>query len=331
MLTAFANIDSFCVFLLQQQVFFCYSESRNMSHPYFDNDRKRDTMNYIIFDLEWNQPMDERAAIQEPFYLSGEIIEIGAVKLDDGFRVADELKLYIRPKYYTKLHKRIISLTGIRDQVLQKQGMPFPEAMEKFTAWCGEEYAYMTWSMSDMPMLIDNMLLHGMDVSDLPACYDIQRIFGREIMREGKRCSLDHALEILNEKGDTAHDALHDARNTAIVCSHLELAEYICEYTSRVFAEEPKGVRYETAKQVLGDERLRTFDCPWCGNPVQCEPWISYERGTWITCGRCAEEDEFVVLLEIVKHPGGEYSAKRLMFEMSDDWWDIYMDKREMA
>ena len=36
-------------------------------------------MNYIIFDLEWNQPADERSTVQDPVYLNGEIIDIGAV------------------------------------------------------------------------------------------------------------------------------------------------------------------------------------------------------------------------------------------------------------
>lgn len=63
-----------------------------------------------------------------------------------------------------------------------------------------------------MPMLIDNMLLHGIHISNLPECYDIQCIFSREIMRGETRYSLD-----------TAHDALHDAQSTAKICNHLEL------------------------------------------------------------------------------------------------------------
>ena len=198
-------------------------------------------MRYIIFDLEWNQPFDEAATIQEPVYLTGEIVEIGAVKLDENFCPMDELRLYITPKFYTKMHKQIAALTGIHDKDLAERGIPFPEAYQKFVSWCGEEYAFMTWSMNDMPMLIDNMILHGIDVSDLPECYDIQRIFSREIMHGETRYSLDTALTLLKEKGDTSHDALHDARNTAKVCDHLDLEEYLHEYTSKVFAEKPTG------------------------------------------------------------------------------------------
>ena len=159
-------------------------------------------MNYIVFDLEWNQPANEAATIKTPVYLTGEIIEIGAVKLDEAFRPTDELRLYILPQYYTKMHKRIAALTAIRDKALAAEGIPFPEAYAKYIAWCGSPCAFMTWSMNDVPMLIDNMRLHGIDASELPECYDIQRIFSRELLRTDTRSSLDAALALLKEKGE---------------------------------------------------------------------------------------------------------------------------------
>lgn len=286
-------------------------------------------MNYIIFDLEWNQPGDERTTVQEPVYLQGEIVEIGAVKLNDHFSPVDELRLYIAPRYYTRMHNEIAMLTGIRDKVLAEQGIPFPEAYRKFMDWCGEEYAFMTWSMNDMPMLVDNMILHGLDISDLPECYDIQRIFGREIMRGNTCYSLETALSLLKETGDKAHDALHDARNTVKVCNHLDLEQYLGEYTSKVFAEKPSGKRYASRRELLEDESLLEFYCPWCGRMVKCEPWLASWGGAPMAYGICPDGDEFLVQLMISCHRRGEYSAKRMIFEMSDDLWDIYMDKKE--
>ena len=286
-------------------------------------------MKYIIFDLEWNQAADVTTLIQEPVYLTGEIIEIGAVKLDENFCSVDELRLYITPQYYTKMHKEISALTGIKDKDLAQNGIPFPEAYKQFVEWCGEEYAFMTWSMNDMPMLIDNMVLHGIDVSELPECYDIQRIFSREIMRAETRYSLDTALTLMKEKGDTAHDALHDARNTAKICNHLDLETYLGEYTSKVFAERPSGKKYENRGQIMRDSGLGEFFCPWCGQPVKCDQWLSLSRSTYVAYGRCADGDEFLVQLSVVFHKKNEYSTKRIIFEMSDDLWDIYLDKKE--
>lgn len=286
-------------------------------------------MNYIIFDLEWNQPVDLSATVTEPLCLTGEIIEIGAVKLDDHFDPVDELRLYITPKYYTRMHRRIASLTGIHDRDLLSRGIPFPEAWEKFRDFCGREFRFMTWSMSDMPMLVDNMLLHGIDISDLPVCYDIQRVFGREIMRSSTRYSLDTAIAILKEKGDVAHDALHDAKNTAKVCSHLELEEYLEEYGAQVFAEAPRTRRYADHSEALNDPDLTTFTCPWCGGQVACAPWIRGDRG-YVTCGVCpGDEEEFLFQLTLHKLKGDDFRARRLVYEMCDDLWDIYQDQKE--
>ena len=42
-------------------------------------------MNYIVVDLEWNQAMSSKSSVfnKLPIKLRGEIIEIGAVKLDE--------------------------------------------------------------------------------------------------------------------------------------------------------------------------------------------------------------------------------------------------------
>ena len=159
-------------------------------------------MNYVVFDLEWNQKTPDIPQVTKPVYLSGEIIEIGAVKLDDSFRVTEEFRVYVLPQFYTRMNDRVTRLTKIHGNYLKKHGIPFPEACRRFQRWCGEDYAFMTWSQSDLPMLTSNMLLHGMDVSGLPVCFDIQRIFDYEIMRSDRQYSLEAALSFLNLKGD---------------------------------------------------------------------------------------------------------------------------------
>lgn len=286
-------------------------------------------MNYIIFDLEWNQCGSDSEILTDPVCLPGEIIEIGAVKLDDSFQKVDELRLYIKPQYYQKLHRRIVTLTGIRDQILAEQGLSFPEAYEKFQAFCGEEYSFMTWSTSDLPILVDNMLLHGIDVSNLPDTYDLQRIFCREIMRFSRRMSLDDALKVLNEKGDTAHDALNDSRNTALVCNHLDLEEYGGEYVSRAFAELPRKEVFESPKAALADPGLRTYTCPWCGEAVTGEPWLRVEHDEFLSMGRCSEGDEILLTLELTPTAANRYHPRRIFYEMSDDLWEEYNERKE--
>ena len=61
-------------------------------------------MNYIIFDLEWNQPADERSTVQDPVYLNGEIIEIGALKVINGQAVQTFSQL-VKPNNKISINK----------------------------------------------------------------------------------------------------------------------------------------------------------------------------------------------------------------------------------
>ena len=58
-----------------------------------------DSTEYIVIDLEWNQPPCV-AALRERngVLLHGEIIQIGAVKMNDKFEITDTLEMVARKK-----------------------------------------------------------------------------------------------------------------------------------------------------------------------------------------------------------------------------------------
>ena len=56
-------------------------------------------MNFIIFDLEWNNAY---SYAKKGFM--NEIIEIGAVKLDENLKEIDRFREVVRPQVYKKLH-----------------------------------------------------------------------------------------------------------------------------------------------------------------------------------------------------------------------------------
>ena len=86
-------------------------------------------MNYIVFDLEWNQKTQDVAQVTTPLYLTGEIIEIGAVKLDEHFKTVDEFVVHILPQYYTTMNARITQLTKIHGNYLKKAWSPLPRSL----------------------------------------------------------------------------------------------------------------------------------------------------------------------------------------------------------
>ena len=91
-------------------------------------------MDYIVLDMEWNQPWPGSPSAKKvlPVAIRGEIIQIGAVRVTEAQQVADEFQVMIKPKYYRRLNRRVSKLTGIKESQLKEQGIPLPEAMEQF-------------------------------------------------------------------------------------------------------------------------------------------------------------------------------------------------------
>ena len=59
-------------------------------------------MDYIVMDLEWNQCPYGKG--NEAKGLPFEIIEIGAVKLNEDFEIIDKFSEIIKPRIYKQLH-----------------------------------------------------------------------------------------------------------------------------------------------------------------------------------------------------------------------------------
>ena len=91
-------------------------------------------MNYIVMDMEWNQPWPGSPSAKKvlPVQIRGEIIQIGAVRVTEDQQVADEFQILIKPKYYRHLNRRVSKLTGIKETQLREEGVPFPEAIASF-------------------------------------------------------------------------------------------------------------------------------------------------------------------------------------------------------
>ena len=106
-------------------------------------------MQYIILDLEWNQPLSKQQMVRTPFKLRGEIIQIGAVKVDENMQTIDTFNIMIKPKHYCTMHKKIQELTDITDAHLES-GVQFEDAICKFRAWCGDEFEFLTWGPEDI-------------------------------------------------------------------------------------------------------------------------------------------------------------------------------------
>ena len=139
-------------------------------------------MQYIVLDMEWNQPWPGSYAARKvlPVEIHGEIIQIGAVRMLEDGSIADEFQVLVRPKYYKKLNSRVAKLTGLRDSDLKERGLPFNDALQRFRDWIGGECIFLTWGFDDITVLEDNILLHDGEPEWITQWYNAQMIFNEQ-------------------------------------------------------------------------------------------------------------------------------------------------------
>ncbi len=273
--------------------------------------------NYIVFDMEWNQPpcaaaMKTRNGIE----LHGEIIQIGAVKLNRDFKITDTLKIDVRPTAYRKIAKRIESITKISTEAA-RLGRPFDEAMDMFSKWCGKDFCFLTWGSDDVKVLHDNLVFFDRPCTWIPENnFDLQIIFDYLTQKKGRQFSLDFALEYyaIEVENEKRHDAYNDAWYTALVCGEMKPFKCIKHYKDVLIEKiilqqnrEPTG-EYICKVQVLDslnllkgfkmacDERV---ECPECKRKAALKKRYRKSDSSYAFMYNCSKHGDFVSTLRM--------------------------------
>ena len=110
-------------------------------------------MHYIFLDLEWNNAYSK---IHHRFV--NEIIEIGAVKLNEDFEEIGRFDVFVKSRITKKLGSRFKNLTNISNEEMS-EGVDFLEAVTKFAGFCGDDFITITWSNSDLYAIAENFHL----------------------------------------------------------------------------------------------------------------------------------------------------------------------------
>lgn len=251
-------------------------------------------MQYIVLDLEWNQALSGKPYRRDDLTLAGEIIQIGAVLLGEDLSVTDTLRLRVAPKYYKKMHWSVKKLTGISTQSLA-EGLSFPDAFEQLSAFCGEDYAFLTWGPDDLPMLRSNLSLHRIQYTEPIPWFDLQKIYATIVHGEKRQYSLSDALAHFSIT-DTfpPHDALNDALNTAKLCPHLSLESSIENYDNLfVTYELPQTdggeiLHYDTYDAMVQDNKIPACTCPQCEKPLTFGKWVRRSPRRRLSLAKCS-------------------------------------------
>ena len=181
---------------------------------------------YICIDLE----MTEFTASQRTCVpgANGEVIQFGAVMLDENYNMLSEFSSYVKP-VYSSVNNIINQLTGISNKNLENAD-DFLTVFDKFCYWRGEgDITTFCWSKADFNQLWSELEAKGKHRYDLFATLqdfvDLQDIFGKLISSKTS-VSLESAMKLLqmDYKGQV-HTALSDSYNTARILHKLFCTE----------------------------------------------------------------------------------------------------------
>ena len=305
-------------------------------------------MNYIVLDMEWNQPWPGSPSAKKvlPVQIRGEIIQIGAVRISEDQQVGDEFQVLVKPKFYRRLNRRVSKLTGIKEAQLRDEGIPMVEAMDRFRRWCGEDVIFLTWGFDDITILRENLRLYGIDESWVNRWYNAQMIFNAQTDGSSSQKALKTAMEIFGiEATRPAHDALGDAYHTALICAKLDLIRGVMEYGQAVKSHENgfhgaelpgcigRKVFYDYAdKQAAltamdGEENK----CPTCGARMTGTRWFAQPGRRYMDLAECPEHGKFLIRIRLSDQPDGKVRVSRLTYEATSEAAEAYARRSEKA
>ena len=289
-------------------------------------------MYYITLDLEWNQAYAQKAlAVQRQLCsrLRGEVIQIGAVKLDKNMNICGSYQVIVKPRYFKKIHKHVSTLTGISQEMMDN-GTPLTEAADSFREFCGDDFVFLTWGPDDIPMLRENFHANSLDWDWLMNSCDLQQIFNRQTDGLNKQRSLEYAMEYFGLTQELpAHDALNDAYFTAMVAASLDTVKGVATYSdikgeyllSDVIGDADAGDDgYVTIGELLDDKVVKSPLCPICSQPLTQREKTLHSKGQRYTIlFNCKKDGDMLMVLKVHRNFNETWRAKRTIAEATDE------------
>ncbi len=263
-------------------------------------------MHYIVLDLEWNQGTSDKK--HNTSGLLFEVIEVGAVRMNESGTVVDRFSELVRPQVYQQLNYITKQVTRMDMKVLKQAGS-FPEVFSRFQAFCGEDFLFCTWGSCDLDVLQSNLDYHGIENPyPNPLLYlDVQKLYAMQASL-GKSCvSLENAVEQLEiTHGDDFHRALQDAYYTACVFRTLR-KDLVKRYFSVDYhripesREEEKHWKFDfstyrkevmrvfpSRNEAMRDRGICSVQCNVCRKNVPRKTkWFPVSGKCFLTLARC--------------------------------------------
>lgn len=311
-------------------------------------------MNYIVVDLEWNQAMSSKSSVfnKLPIHLRGEIIEIGAVKLTEDMKPAEEFTIDVKPVYFKRMHYKVKKITGF-DKERLAQGVPFSDALEQLHKFCGDDVTFITWGCDDQGILEQNIIIHDLDWDWISGWVNLQLIYNLQTGGDKNQKSLTSAMEHFNiEQTRVAHDALGDAYNAALVCTHLDMHEGLRLYpeAGQILAKRMPNYKppaenagpeplshevfegFDTKAAAFTDNRINSLSCPECSGKLKEARWVNQGDQRYMNLFSCADHGTYLVRVKFRKcNETNTWTANKLVYAADEGMVDFYKSKATQA
>lgn len=253
-------------------------------------------MSYVILDLEWNGTYSKAA-----HKFVNEIIEFGALKLNDALEITDSFSALVAPKIGKKMNTRVKALTKINFEELKDKGVSFDEASSRFAVFLGDS-VLLTWGTSDLFTLMENYTFYTKDyhIPFLTSYCDLQEFCERAmgIYDEGNQIGLGTCAERLGIafSEEEQHRADADAY-LSLECMKRNIAAYpigecILDARSEAFYERLtfKNHFLTSLSDPAVDKEELKFSCDRCGSPAKRQKkWKMHNKHftTEFYCRQC--------------------------------------------
>ncbi len=302
-------------------------------------------MNYIVFDLEWNQSSDKR---DKDYGLPFEIVEIGAVKLNDKKEIIGEFNQVIKPQIYQTIHYMTTKIIHINKEELDN-GKPFSEVAGEFLKWCGKNYIFCTWGTLDLTELQRNLCYYGMDeITKGPLLYyDIQKFFSFAYEDRKIRRALEYAVDYLNiEKDIPFHRAFSDAYYTAKVYAQIqnkEVEKYVSydifmiprnkrEEIHKTFPTYSKYIsrEFEDKTKAISDREVSNTRCYVCGRRTKKNiKWFSVNGKHYYSLSYCKKHGYLKGKARMKRAEDGNIYVVKTLKLVSPEDAELIQEKQE--
>ena len=221
-------------------------------------------MNYIIFDLEFNQQHPEDVVIDAPKpSLLFEIIQIGAIKLNKNFETIGTFNSLIKPNIHKRLHPYVEELTKININDLNAS-YNFIDVFKQFIDFIGKDKSTLVvWGDSDITELIKNMGFYNIPTTFIPEKYiDIQHYATKLLnVPKGQKIGLKKAVEALEIPIDgDFHDAFFDAHYTAEVFKKIYNKQLLSKPINKANTKRPKVKKEKLDSNALINEFEKNYN-----------------------------------------------------------------------